>query len=180
MQGYLPLLEGTTEDALATLYDVFCRLECVPPLPTSRGIASYLTTETVAVFPCSFKVLPHSMFRAADPIILSVEILAGQLRIGTPVFTLREDFSVQQVGTVVGVEKEHTAVVVSRAGMQVGVKIQPKETSMTMGRHVSETATFHSFVTRDSIDALKASFREEMTTEDWKLVIELKKMLSII
>ena len=136
--------------------------------------------KTVAVFPCSFKVLPNSVFRAADPIILGVEILVGQLRIGTPVFTLREDFSVQQVGTVVGVEKEHTAVVVSRTGMQVGVKIQPKETSMTMGRHVSETATFHSFVTRDSIDALKSSFREEMTTEDWKLVIELKKMLSII
>ena len=42
MQGYLPALEGMTEDALATLYDTYCRLECAPPLPVVQCIARYL------------------------------------------------------------------------------------------------------------------------------------------
>ena len=42
MQGYLPALEGMTEEALATLYDTYCRLECAPPLPVVQCIARYL------------------------------------------------------------------------------------------------------------------------------------------
>jgi translation initiation factor 5B len=141
------------------------------------------TTEqnkTIAVFPTCFRILPDSVFRAADPIILGVEVISGQLRPGTPVFFQNEGGQPKQVGTVVGVEKDHTSIPISRVGAQVGVKIQPKDTSMTMGRHIPENAIFYSTLTRDSIDALKASFRDEMTKDDWQLVVDIKKRLEIM
>jgi len=37
-----------------------------------------------------------------------------------------------------------------------------------------------SFITRDSIDLLKANYRDDMTKDDWATVIKLKKLLSIL
>ena len=35
-------------------------------------------------------------------------------------------------------------------------------------------------ITRDSIDILKEYFRDDMTKEGWKLVVELKKIFEIM
>lgn len=42
-----------------------------------------------------------------------------------------------------------------------------------------ETDEFVSLLTRESIDALKEFFREEMTSDDWDLVRTLKKVFDI-
>ena len=34
-------------------------------------------------------------------------------------------------------------------------------------------------ITRESIDVLKANFRDDMTKDDWRLVIRLKKVFNI-
>ena len=47
------------------------------------------------------------------------------------------------------------------------------------GRHFDDTNQIASIMTRDSIDSLKQYFKDELNMDDWKLVIQLKKMYGI-
>lgn len=47
------------------------------------------------------------------------------------------------------------------------------------GRHFDDTNQIASILTRDSIDSLKTFFKDELTKDDWRLVIQLKKMYGI-
>ena len=61
----------------------------------------------------------------------------------------------------------------------VAIRVKVADSSLAAGRHFDENSTYVSQITRASIDALKNYFREDMTTDDWKLVIKLKKILNI-
>jgi translation initiation factor 5B len=60
----------------------------------------------------------------------------------------------------------------------VAVKITG-ESQIMFGRHFEETNQIVSILTRDSIDALKTYFKDDLSKDDWKLVIQLKKMFGI-
>jgi translation initiation factor 5B len=47
------------------------------------------------------------------------------------------------------------------------------------GRHFEEQDEIVSRLSRESINALKAHFRDQMTRLDWELVIKLKKTFKI-
>ena len=53
------------------------------------------------------------------------------------------------------------------------------DTQITYGRHFDYTNQIASIISRDSIDALKTYFKDDLGTDDWKLVIQLKKMFGI-
>ena len=48
------------------------------------------------------------------------------------------------------------------------------------GRHFDDKAQICSAITRDSIDALKEFFLDDMTQDDWRTVIKLKKTFDIV
>jgi translation initiation factor 5B len=52
--------------------------------------------------------------------------------------------------------------------------------NITYGRQFDASHSLYSTLSRQSIDALKANFKEQLTNEDWKLVIKLKKVFNII
>jgi hypothetical protein len=52
----------------------------------------------------------------------------------------------------------------------VAVKIGG-ETQVMFGRHFDDTNQMVSILTRDSIDALKTYFKDDLSKDDWKLVI---------
>lgn len=52
----------------------------------------------------------------------------------------------------------------------IAVKIEG-DNSITVGRHFDDTNQLVSIISRDSIDALKQYFMDEMTKDDWKVVI---------
>ena len=131
----------------------------------------------VAVFPATFKVV--KTFRSTEPIILGVEVLRGQLRPNSPCFTMKNN-EPQLVGTIIGIEHENSQVSKAVPEQTVAIKIQAADPQLCIGRHVQTTGLFHTHMTRHSIDALKESFRDEMETDDWRLVIELKRLLSIM
>lgn len=54
-----------------------------------------------------------------------------------------------------------------------------KNPNIAYGRHFTAEHPVYSRLTRESIDALKAHFRDELATDDWRLVIELKKVFGI-
>jgi translation initiation factor 5B len=47
------------------------------------------------------------------------------------------------------------------------------------GRHLEEEDTLYSAVSRKSIDTLKEFFRNDVTQDEWKLMVELKKIFDI-
>jgi translation initiation factor 5B len=47
------------------------------------------------------------------------------------------------------------------------------------GRHLEESDILYSAISRKSIDTLKEFFRSDVSQEEWKLLIELKKLFDI-
>eukprot|EP01012_Entosiphon_sulcatum_P064644 TRINITY_DN93475_c0_g1_i1.p1 TRINITY_DN93475_c0_g1~~TRINITY_DN93475_c0_g1_i1.p1 ORF type:complete len:778 (+),score=230.29 TRINITY_DN93475_c0_g1_i1:43-2334(+) len=138
----------------------------------------------VAVFPVEMKIVPGCVFHNKDPIVVGVEVMDGFLRPGTPLCceVTNEDGKQEifSIGRVAGIERDHRAIPELRPGQQAAVKINAKEPTTMVGRQFNETHILVSQLSRDSIDALKAGFRDEMTTDDWKLVIKLKKQQEIL
>jgi len=61
----------------------------------------------------------------------------------------------------------------------VAVKIEMGSNQPTYGRHLEESDTLYSLISRASIDCLKDYYRSEMTNDDWALIIKLKGLFDI-
>ena len=80
---------------------------------------------------------------------------------------------------MLSIEANKKAVQSARAATgSVAVKIG-NDGSVMYGRHFDHNGNIVSLVTRDSIDALKQHFRDEMTDPDWRTCIKLKKLFDI-
>ena len=85
-----------------------------------------------------------------------------------------------KIGTVSSIQKGGKDVQkVRNEDGGVSVRIE-NEKHVMAGKNFDETDQLVSLVTRDSIDALKEYFKDEMNKDDWKLVIKLKKVFNIM
>ncbi|KAM6448479.1 eukaryotic translation initiation factor 5B isoform 1-T1 [Liasis olivaceus] len=134
----------------------------------------------IAVFPCKMKILPQFIFNSRDPIVMGVLVDAGQVKQGTPICVPSKNFI--DIGIVTSIEINHKQVDVAKKGQEVCVKIEPipGEAPKMYGRHFEATDMLVSKISRQSIDALKDWFRDEMQKSDWQLIVELKKVFEII
>uniref|UniRef100_A0A8C2I4P2 Eukaryotic translation initiation factor 5B n=1 Tax=Cyprinus carpio TaxID=7962 RepID=A0A8C2I4P2_CYPCA len=134
----------------------------------------------IAVFPCKLRILPQFIFNSRDPIVMGVIVDAGVLRTGTPVCVPSKGFV--DIGIVTGIEINHKSVDSAKKGQEICVKIEPipGESPKMYGRHFEAVDFIVSKITRQSIDALKNWFRDEMQKSDWQLIMELKKTFEII
>ncbi|XP_019385034.1 PREDICTED: eukaryotic translation initiation factor 5B isoform X1 [Crocodylus porosus] len=134
----------------------------------------------IAVFPCKMKILPQFIFNSRDPIVMGVLVEAGQVKQGTPMCVPSKNFV--EIGIVTSIEINHKPVDVAKKGQEVCVKIEPipGESPKMYGRHFEATDILVSKISRQSIDALKDWFRDEMQKSDWQLIVELKKVFEII
>jgi translation initiation factor 5B len=131
----------------------------------------------IAVFPSVLKIVPTCIFNKTNPIILGVDVEEGILKIGTPLVIPSKGHL--YVGKVGSIEKDHKEVQTAKKGSSVAVRID-NEGSVMYGRHFDHKSKLVSRLSRASIDALKENFREDLTKEDWQLVIKLKKVFDII
>ncbi|KFG62288.1 putative translation initiation factor IF-2 [Toxoplasma gondii RUB] len=129
-----------------------------------------------AIFPCILGVLPQYIFNKKDPLILGVVVEEGILKVGTPLCV--PDKGDLRIGRVVSLEVNKKPCDKATKGQEVCVKIAGEPTVM-IGRHFDAKNKLVSRLTRDSIDCLKEHFRDEMSKDDWKTVIHLKKILGI-
>lgn len=133
-----------------------------------------------AVFPCVLRIIPGCVFNKREPIILGVDVVDGVLRVGTPVCVPAQGNI--GLGRVTSIEVNHKPVTeVRRGGPSVAIKIEHAsyEPARMHGRHFFDKDEIVSKINRSSIDILKENFRNEMTKEDWALVVKLKKVLNI-
>ncbi|KDR14622.1 Eukaryotic translation initiation factor 5B, partial [Zootermopsis nevadensis] len=134
----------------------------------------------VAVFPCKLRILPHCIFNTRDPIVLGVMIEAGIIKEGTPICIPSKEFV--DLGVVTSIEINHKAVESARKGQEVSIKIEaiPGETPKLYKRHFDENDFLISKISRQSIDACKDYFRDDLVKTDWQLMVELKKLFQIL
>jgi translation initiation factor 5B len=136
--------------------------------------------EAMAIFPCKLRILPNCVFNTRDPIVAGVVVEAGLVKKGTVLTVPSKSFV--DVGVVSSLEVNHKQVDVARKGEEVCIKIEPTggEAPKLYGRHFDDTDLLVSKVSRESIDAVKKYFREDLQKGDWQLFIELKKIFQII
>ncbi|XP_071086769.1 eukaryotic translation initiation factor 5B-like isoform X2 [Haliotis cracherodii] len=134
----------------------------------------------IAVFPCKLRVLPQFIFNSRDPIVLGVSIENGFIKEGTPVCVPSKEFV--DLGRITSIENNHKNVDMARQGQEVCIKIEslPGDTPKMYGRHFDHTDILVSKISRESIDAVKDYFRDDMQKQDWMLIVELKKQFAII
>ncbi|VDL43442.1 unnamed protein product [Hymenolepis diminuta] len=133
-----------------------------------------------AVFPVKLRILPDMVFNKRAPIVVGVHIEAGLLREGTPICVPSKNNIV--LGRITSIENNHKAVSEARTGQEVCIRIDPieGEAPKAFRRHFDHTDMLVSKISRESIDVVKEFYRGDLNKEDWKLVMELKKMLAII
>ncbi|CAL8143028.1 unnamed protein product [Orchesella dallaii] len=134
----------------------------------------------IAVFPCKLKILPQFIFNTRDPILVGVSVEAGTVCVGTPLCVPSKGFV--QIGKVVSIELNQKAVDKASKGQEVSVRVDPVpgESPKMLGRHFEETDLMISKISRESIDACKEYFRNELQKADWQLMVELKKLFEIM
>jgi translation initiation factor 5B len=133
----------------------------------------------VAVFPSILKILPQHVFNQKSPIIIGVEVMEGILKVGTPLCV--PALGGLHVGKVTSIEHNGQEQQTAKKGTSVAIKIMNEgNPNITYGRQFDASHSLYSTLSRQSIDALKANFKEQLTNEDWKLVIKLKKVFNII
>ncbi|VVU95735.1 Elongation factor Tu GTP binding domain [seawater metagenome] len=130
-----------------------------------------------AIFPCVVEILGKKfIFNNKNPFVFGVRIISGNLRIGTPLIVPNKDIV---LGRVTSIERDHKKIEIGKMGEEVCIKIETEDNSVTFGRQITDTETLYSNITRESIDCLKEFYRDEMTKDEWYLIIELKKILNI-
>lgn len=79
-------------------------------------------------------------------------------------------------------EFDHKNVDLAKKGVDVCIKIEPVpgNTPKLFGRHFEGDDILVSKISRESINACKDYFRDDLSKGDWKLMAELKKEFQIL
>ncbi|CAH2067644.1 unnamed protein product [Thlaspi arvense] len=99
--------------------------------------------------------------------------------IGTPICVPSREFI--DIGRIASIENNHKPVDYAKKGTQVAIKIiasNPEEQKM-FGRHFDMEDELVSHISRKSIDILKTDYRDELSMDEWKLVVKLKNIFKI-
>jgi len=133
-----------------------------------------------AIFPCRLRILPTCIFNTRDPIVLGVTVINGILKAGTPICVPSKEFVF--IGVVTSLEVNNKQIESATTGLDVCIKIENigGDAPKLYGRHFDENDVLVSRISRESIDILKEFFRDDMTKENWKLIVELKKLFEIM
>jgi translation initiation factor 5B len=162
-----------TADIIYHLFDQFTRF--MEELNEKRRIEA----SAIAVFPSIIRILPQHVFNQKDPIIVGIEIVEGILKVGTPLCI--PALGGLHIGKVESIESNGRIQETARKGVSVAVKIvNESNPTLTYGRQFDSSNMLYSTLTRASIDALKSHFKDQLDTDDWRLVVKLKKIYNII
>jgi len=136
--------------------------------------------KNIAVFPCRVKIIPTAIFNNRNPIVMGVSVEQGILRCGTPLCVPSKEFV--EIGIVTSLEFDHKPVDLAKKGVDVCIKIDPApgHTPKLFGRHFDATDMLVSKISRESINACKDYFRDDLGKTEWKLMAELKKEFQIL
>ncbi|KAI3338792.1 hypothetical protein F4824DRAFT_75960 [Ustulina deusta] len=139
-------------------------------------------SKLLAVFPCVLNTV--AVFNKTNPIVVGVDVVDGNLRVGTPIAAVRQNPTggkeVVSMGRVSSIERDHKQIPICKKGQpSVAVKIEMGGHQPTYGRQLEESDMLYSLISRASIDCLKEFYRKEVTNDEWALIIKLKSLFDI-
>jgi translation initiation factor aIF-2/yIF-2 len=128
-------------------------------------------------FPCVLKILENCIFNKKNPLVFGVEVLKGNLHIGTH---LTDPTTNTYIGKVVSIQNNHKDVEIGKKSASVCIKVDNQENpNIAYGRQFDHTNTLYSRISRESLDVLKEYYRDDCTKDDLMLIVELKKLFNI-
>ncbi len=135
-----------------------------------------------AVFPVILDILPNMIFHNKDPIVMGVRVVEGVLKIGTPLCCpSKNNLVIGYVESIQTPNKQDVKEASLDNNPEVCIKVIPMTTTSVMyGRQFDHEDRVYSKISRRSIDVLKLYYKEEMSDENWKLIMRLKKVFDII
>ncbi|KAJ2904371.1 Eukaryotic translation initiation factor 5B [Zalerion maritima] len=137
----------------------------------------------LAVFPCVLN--PVAVFNKVSPIVVGVDVVEGSLKVNTPIAVVKTNPNTQlkeiiSLGRVTSIEREHKQIPVCKKGQpSVAVKIEMGGNQPMYGRQLEDKDVLYSLISRPSINCLKEFYRDEVTNEEWKLIMKLKPVFDI-
>lgn len=97
--------------------------------------------------PCKMRVMPNYVFRQSNPAIVGVDILAGSLKVGTPIMKDGKDIS-----SIKSIQHEKDSISSVEAGKQVAISLP----HVTVGRQINENDILYSGIPEPDFRKLKA------------------------
>lgn len=129
-------------------------------------------------FPCVLKILDNCIFNKKNPLVFGVEVLKGNLHIGTH---LSDPTTNTYIGKVISIQNNHKDIEIAKNSSSVCIKVDNQENpNIAYGRHFDHTNTLYSRISRESLDVLKEYYRDDCTKDDLMLIVELKKLFNIV
>jgi translation initiation factor 5B len=99
------------------------------------------------VKPCKMRIMPNYIFRQSNPAIVGVDILAGELKVGTPIMKDGKDIS-----TTKSIQHEKDSLSKIEAGKQVAISLP----HVTVGRQINENDILYSGIPEPDFRKLKS------------------------
>eukprot|EP01120_Amphizonella_sp_Union-15-10_P014957 TRINITY_DN7488_c0_g1_i5.p1 TRINITY_DN7488_c0_g1~~TRINITY_DN7488_c0_g1_i5.p1 ORF type:complete len:479 (-),score=86.26 TRINITY_DN7488_c0_g1_i5:33-1469(-) len=133
-----------------------------------------------AVFPCILRIYPQHIFNKRDPIVVGVKVIDGILKLGTPLCIPSKNEL--ELGSVISIERDKHAVTEAKKGDDVAIKIESKDSAQNLlyGRQFDHQDDLYSKISRESLNALKKYFPEDVSDkETFVLLLKLKKLFGI-
>jgi len=169
-----------TADIIYHLFD-----KCTEYMDEIKNEKRKASSDT-AVFPCVLEVLPEHIFNVKDPIILGIRVVEGILKVGTPLCVPdaagHDGKNPLMIGKITRIEFNNEEKDEALKSEEVAVRIEQSQydSKLTFGRQFGVNNKLVSKLTRESINLLKANFKDDLKDEHWRLVIKLKRLFQIL
>jgi translation initiation factor 5B len=130
------------------------------------------------VWPVEIKYLEKQMIHRSKPIIIGVKVMDGSLKKGTPLSTCGDN--PRFLGTVDSIQINNQPIDEAKLGQECAICIkEPPNWSPEADKDFHPNDIFVSRINRPIIDLLKQHFRDELSNDDWKLIVKIKSILKI-
>ena len=120
------------------------------------------------------------VFNDKNPIICGVKVKDGVLKIGCPISLPTRNFI--DIGKVVSIESNNKPLETAKVGDEVAIKIEPYSQSAIFQyrKHFDHKDLLYSKISRQSLNLIKERYGKELTQEDLRLLVELKKIFRVL
>jgi translation initiation factor 5B len=142
------------------------------------NLNQYLIENQKAILPLKLKILKEHIYLKGgnEELLMGVKIIYGKVKKGTPLVIINKEK--RELGIITSIQKEKKELDQAIKNEEVCIRLT-NPNHLIYDRHFDEKDEIYSYQNRESIENLKKYFKEELSKEDWLMVIKQKDVLKI-